>query len=237
MSVEYSILHDCRVTEYFFDNSSRRMFLINLFDHKILNLILNTNELKVKNTNFSSDPFISENTYFGNLSPFLSNYKFSGNLNEINLFMKNLVYLPSKNLKSSFKSPKKVKDYISIKIYDSFLELKNLSPIIIINSIIVNVKQKSLKILSTYCDDKFDKNYIRNQIIEIKNNNITDFVFENRNINNKESRNSTKESINNRRELNKNNKILKVSNNIGRERGREEGKRSEEHTSELQSRP
>ena len=31
-------------------------------------------------------------------------------------------------------------------------------------------------------------------------------------------------SINNRKELNKNNKILKVSNNIGRERGREEGK-------------
>ena len=179
----------------------------------------------MKNTNFTSDPLTNESINYGNLSPFLTHHKFSGDLNNLNVFLKNLVYFPSKNLKSSLKSTKKIKNFVTIKIFDSFLEKKKLNPILIIKPIIVNIKKKSLKISSSYYNDKYYNNNIKNRIIEIKNNNITKLFYQNNEIDNQENRSSRKESSDNRREIDENNKIITMSDKIGRKRGsREEEK-------------
>ena len=198
--------------------------MINFFDHKIPNLILNTKELKLKNSTFTSNLLRNENINYGNLSPFLTHHKFSGNLDNLNIFLENLVYFPSKNFQSSFKSTKKIKNFVTIKIFDFSLEKKNLNPIIIIKPIIVNIKKKSLKISSSYYNDEYYNNNIKNRIIKIKNNNITKFFSQNNVIDNQENRNSTKKSRDNRREIDENNKIIEMSDKIGRKRGREEEK-------------
>ena len=94
----------------------------------------------------------------------------------------------------------------------------------IIKPIIVNIKKKSLKISSSYYNDKYYNNNIKNRIIEIKNNNITKLFYQNNEIDNQENRSSRKESSDNRREIDENNKIITMSDKIGRKRSREEEK-------------
>ena len=160
----------------------KRIFLIDLNGKKVSNLELDLTELKLKNEHFLPISFLSNpiNTVFAAINPFLRIHRFYGNIEQINSILQDFIYFPKteKSL-SSTTELKKITETVTTIVFDEYLEMKKLNPIVLFQPIKIIVKQNKLSILSSYCYNYNCEDYIKSTNI---NNTYNTKNTENRNI-------------------------------------------------------